>query len=165
MKIRLSMYSLAVGIVLLDQVTKYWISQTKPYVNVIPGFFNLVYVENTGAAFGIFQGRLGILSLISLAAMAVLAVLIWQGPHERKGMLIAFALILGGTCGNLIDRVRLKYVVDFLEFYIKTYRWPSFNIADSAISTGVALLILLTLKDELSRKKSTDPTPENQQVP
>ncbi|GAK53448.1 lipoprotein signal peptidase [Candidatus Moduliflexus flocculans] len=165
MKIRLSMYSLAVGIVLLDQVTKYWISQTKPYVNVIPGFFNVVYVENTGAAFGIFQGRLGILSLISLAAMTVLAVLIWQGQHERKGMLLAFALILGGTCGNLIDRVRLKYVVDFLEFYIKTYRWPSFNIADSAISTGVALLILLTLKDEFLRKKSTDPTPENQQLP
>lgn len=165
MKIRLSMYSLAVGIVLLDQVTKYWISQIKPYVNVIPGFFNLVYVENTGAAFGIFQGRLGILSLISLAAMAVLVVLIWQEHHERKGMLLALALILGGTGGNLIDRVRLKYVVDFLEFYIKTYRWPAFNIADSAISTGVALLILLTLKDELLRKKSTDPTTENQQTP
>ncbi len=163
MKIRLTMYSLAAGIVLLDQLTKYWISQTKPYVNVIPGFFNLVYVENTGAAFGIFQGQLWVLSLISAAAAVVLAAIIWR--EERKGMSLALALILGGTCGNLIDRVRLKYVVDFLEFYIKEYRWPSFNIADSAISIGVALLILLTVKDEFSRKNSTDPASENQQTP
>jgi len=164
-KIRLIMYSLAAGIVLLDQVTKYWISQIRPSVKVIPGLFNLVYVENRGAAFGIFQGQLGILSLISFAAMVVLAILIWQEHHERKGMLIALSLILGGTCGNFIDRVYLKYVVDFLEFYIGTYRWPAFNIADSAISIGVTLLILLTLKDEFLRKKSTEPTPENQQLP
>ena len=132
---------------------------------MIPGFFNLVYVENTGAAFGIFQGKLWLLSAISFAAMVVLSWLIWQGQHERKGMLLALALILGGTCGNFIDRVRLKYVVDFLEFYIKTYRWPSFNIADSAISIGVALLILLTVKDEFSRKKSTEPGYEHKQMP
>ena len=165
MNFRLTMYSLAAGIVLLDQVSKWWISQIKPYVNVIPGFFNLVYVENTGAAFGIFQGKLWLLSAISFAAMVVLSWLIWQGQHERKGMLLALALILGGTCGNFIDRVRLKYVVDFLEFYIKTYRWPSFNIADSAISIGVALLILLTVKDEFSRKKSTEPGYEHKQMP
>ena len=165
MNFRLTMYSLAAGIVLLDQVSKWWISQIKPYVNVIPGFFNLVYVENTGAAFGIFQGKLWLLSAISFAAMVVLSWLIWQGQHERKGMLLALALILGGTCGNFIDRVRLKYVVDFLEFYIKTYRWPSFNIADSAISIGVALLILLTVKDEFSRKKSTEPGYEHKQIP
>ena len=165
MNFRLTMYSLAAGIALLDQVSKYWISQIKPYVKVIPGFFNLVYVENTGAAFGIFQGKLWLLSAISFAAMVVLSWLIWQGQHERKGMLLALALILGGTCGNFIDRVRLKYVVDFLEFYIKTYRWPSFNIADSAISIGVALLILLTVNEEFSRKKSTEPGYEHKQMP
>ena len=165
MNFRLTMYSLAAGIVLLDQVSKFWISQIRPYVKVIPGFFNLVYVENTGAAFGIFQGKLWLLSAISFAAMIVLSWLIWQGQHERKGMLLAFTLILGGTCGNFIDRVRLNYVVDFLEFYIKTYRWPSFNIADSAISIGVALLILLTVKDEFFRKQSADHASENQQTP
>ena len=145
------MFSLSAIIVLLDQATKYWISQSKPFIQVIPGFFNIVYVENPGAAFGILHGKQGLLTAISVMAMLVLIGLMWQ--ERRRGVLVSLSLILGGTCGNLIDRVCLKYVVDFLDAHVKNYHWPSFNIADSAITVGVSLLILVTFLEESSRKK------------
>lgn len=149
MKQRIFALILAVSITLLDQWTKLLVSQTKPFLQIIPGFFNIHYIENTGAAFGILQGKLTFLAIISTIAMGVLVFLIFHERPPRWGMLIALACILGGTCGNLIDRVRLKYVVDFLQFYItvsqKTYYWPSFNVADTSISIGVGLLIVFML--------------------
>ena len=145
MKRRFMMLGLAGIIVLLDQGTKYIVNQVQPHFQVIPGFFTLTYVKNTGAAFGILQGKQSLLTAVSVVAMGVLLFLLFYEREERKGLLYALALILGGTCGNFIDRVRLGYVVDFLDFHIQQRHWPAFNIADSAISIGVGLLILLTL--------------------
>ncbi len=145
------MLSLSGAIVLLDQVTKIWIDRSRPHFEIIPGFFNLGYVENRGAAFGILQGRQFLLTSVSVIAMGVLVFLLFYEEPHKKGLLFGLSLILGGTCGNLIDRVRLGYVIDFIEFHIKQYYWPSFNVADSAISIGVGILIIVMLWEERSR--------------
>ena len=153
--------ALAAGLVLvLDQLTKAWIVS-----NIIPngtrevinGFARLRYTENTGAAFGLFQGWTGILSILAVVVvMAIIASAQRVGNGSRMSML-ALGLVTGGAIGNLIDRVRLGYVVDFIEVYAArvnvnntVYTFPVFNVADSAISIGV-ILLLLTLflqKDE-----------------
>lgn len=157
MKKRLGMLSLAGLIVMLDQFTKYLVDTFHPNIVVISGFFNLTYIKNTGAAFGIFQGKQTLLISVSLLAMGLLLFLLFYEREEKTGLLLALALILGGTCGNLIDRIRSGAVIDFLSFYIKQYQWPAFNIADSSISIGVGLLILVTLlesrKENVSQKE------------
>ncbi len=136
----------AVTLVILDQVTKALvISRLGPngLVEVIPGLFNIVLYRNPGAAFSVFStgGALRTLFLIavSIAALVIIAVLI----RQSKDALMSFALsmIAGGAVGNLIDRVRYGYVTDFLDFYVGRYHWPAFNVADSAITVGVALAI------------------------
>ncbi len=155
MKRRLAMLSLAGMIVILDQLTKYWINQAKPRFEVITGFFNLSYVQNSGAAFGILQGKLFLLTVVSIAAIGVLVFLIFYEDERKKGLLFGLALILGGTCGNFIDRFRLGYVIDFLDFHIKQYHWPSFNVADSSISAGVGILIFVMIWEEYYKKRQS----------
>jgi signal peptidase II len=159
-KHRIIALSLAGFIAILDQATKAWVSHARPDLRIIPGFFNIHYIENTGAAFGILQGKLTLLTLVSVLAMIVIVGLIFYERDAHRGMLYALACILGGTCGNLIDRVRLKYVVDFLQVYIKLFGkhfyWPSFNIADSAISIGVVILIFVMFRQEYLAKKSSE---------
>jgi len=156
-KKRLTILSIAGVIIVLDQMTKFWVSQARSYFRVIPEFFSIHYVENTGAAFGIFQGKQTFLMFVSILAVGVLLFLIIYKREEKGGMLYALALILGGTCGNLIDRVRLGYVVDFLQFYVKLYGkyyyWPSFNVADSAITTGVGILVIVTFWQDRTSKE------------
>jgi len=152
-KKRVCMLSLSGFIVILDQLTKYLVNVFQPNMVVIPGFFNLTYIKNAGAAFGIFQGKQPFLVGVSLLAMGLLLFLLFHERQEKTGLLLALALILGGTCGNLIDRIRSGMVIDFLLFYIKQYQWPAFNVADSSISIGVGILILVTLLE--SRNKST----------
>jgi signal peptidase II len=158
-KHRIIAFSLAGFITILDQATKVWVSHVKPDLRVIPGVFTIHYIENTGAAFGILQGKLSLLTLVSALAAVIIAGLMFYEREAHRGMLYALACILGGTCGNLIDRVRLKYVVDFLQVYIKLFGkyfyWPSFNIADSAISVGVGILILVMFRQEYLAKKSS----------
>jgi signal peptidase II len=133
-------------VVILDQLTKYLVIKSftlHETVTVIPGFFSLTYVRNPGAAFGILSGASGawrtiFFITVSLAALAVIATLVRKTADRLP--LIAFALIGGGAVGNLIDRVRFGEVVDFIEWYYRSYHWPTFNIADSAITVGVALL-------------------------
>jgi signal peptidase II len=114
-------------------------------VPVIPGFFNLTYVRNKGAAFGILSGMQGawrtvFFVIVSLVALSVLAVLV-KKTAERLA-LVAYALISGGAVGNLIDRVRFGEVVDFVEWFYRSFHWPAFNVADSAITVGVGLLMI-----------------------
>jgi len=145
------------AVVILDQLTKYLIeTNVRLYstITVIPGFFNITHVRNRGAAFGILSSMHGnwrsfFFIIVTVAAIAVIARLIWKS-HERL-LLIAFACIAGGAAGNLIDRMRYGEVVDFIQWYVKSYYWPSFNIADSAITVGVGLLIL-----EMLLKKPQD---------
>ncbi len=140
-----------------DQLTKLW-TQRVFFLGegrtVIPGFFDLRYIQNTGAAWGIFSGFNHWLVVFSFIMLALLIRfrhhLIGHHPLER----ISLALMLSGIIGNLIDRVRLGYVVDFLDFYIGSRHFPAFNIADAAITGGVALYFIAQLI--LSRSRSSE---------
>jgi signal peptidase II len=146
----------------LDQYTKLLVMQRfRLYesVAVIPGFFNLTYVRNKGAAFGILAGmegawRTAFFVMVSLAALSVLTVLVRK--TEDRLTLIAYALISGGALGNLVDRIRFGEVVDFVEWYYRSFHWPAFNVADSAITVGVGLLVIEMLffrnEDPVNRK-------------
>ncbi len=140
--------AIACAVVLLDQYTKLLVMRRfRLYesVPVIPGFFNLTYVRNKGAAFGILSGVQGswrtvFFIIVSLVALAVLVALV-RKTGERLS-LVSYALISGGAVGNLIDRMRYGEVVDFIEWYYRSFHWPAFNVADSAITVGVGLLMI-----------------------
>jgi signal peptidase II len=135
-------------VLVLDLWTKY-VVQTRVRLHdviiVLPGFFNLTHVRNKGAAFGVLSTlpdfwRSAFFIMVTLVAVAVIIALILK-TRERLPV-YAFSLIAGGAMGNLIDRIRYGEVVDFIQWYVKSYYWPSFNVADSAISIGVALLAI-----------------------
>ncbi|NOU36404.1 MAG: signal peptidase II [Kiritimatiellaceae bacterium] len=136
-------------VVLFDQWTKLWVRADFIYggdpQSVIPGFFNLVYVRNEGAAWGILGGQMPILILLSIVVLVLLAVYHRKVLNPTLDHRIALGLMVGGICGNLIDRIRVGYVTDFLDFYIGPYHWPSFNVADSAICIAVGLYMLSSL--------------------
>lgn len=145
------MLVLALGliIVLIDQFTKVWVRETfiyggEPQV-VFPGFFNLVYVRNPGAAWGMLGGQQGILILLSVAVLVMLVFFHRRFLNPTLDHRIALGLMVGGILGNLIDRIKLGWVTDFLDFHIGTHHWPSFNVADSAICIAVGLYLLSSL--------------------
>lgn len=139
---------LAGGVLVLDQVTKVWISAVMRLHEtrlLIAGFLSLTLVHNTGAAFGIFAGersplRTWFFLLVSLLAMGLVLWLLWRLRPEQKVEAAALSLILGGALGNVIDRVRFGKVIDFIDLHFRTYHWPAFNLADAAISVGVFAL-------------------------
>ena len=149
-------------VLVFDQVTKYLIEKHVRLfetITVIPGFFNVTHVRNRGAAFGVLATVPGLwrgvfFISVTLIALAVIAILI-RAATERLHI-ISFALIASGAIGNLIDRLRYSEVVDFIQWYAGSFYWPSFNIADSAITLGVGLLII----DMLFSKK-----PEHEKSP
>ncbi len=152
---------IAAAVLILDQLTKYLVMRYIPWhgiVRIIPGFFDLTYVRNPGAAFGILSGDHGVwrsvfFIAVTAIALGVIVVLI-RKTHERL-LVVAFSLIAGGAIGNLIDRIRYGEVVDFIEWYYRSYHWPTFNIADSAISAGVGLLVVDMF---LKKPKDTEKT-------
>ena len=122
-------------------------------VSVIDGLFNITYVQNTGVAFGIFSSisspsKSILLSLFTIVAAIVVVIYSVRSPVRNRLLQIALGFILGGALGNLYDRIHFGYVIDFLEFYFRSYHWPSFNVADSAISTGVVLLGIEIIRNE-----------------
>jgi signal peptidase II len=151
----------AVLVIIVDQLTKLWIMNNfalHEQQNIIPGFFNLVYVTNTGAAFGFLAGDktwLRQTSFIGVAIVALGVIFFAYGQLKKQGRLFVYALglIAGGAVGNLIDRLRFGSVVDFLDFYLGSYHWPAFNAADSAISVGVGLFLLGTLLQHFRESK------------
>lgn len=133
-------------VIVLDQITKYWVSQSlAPGAGVpVTPFFNLVLTYNTGAAFSFLSQASGWQRgfFILIAALASLFIIYFiRRYHREKRFSFGLSLILGGALGNLWDRIVLGHVVDFLDFYIQAYHWPAFNVADSAITCGAALLI------------------------
>lgn len=138
---------IAVVVIVLDQLTKYWIHQTLAYgqtIEMLP-FFNLVLVYNPGAAFSFLSDQPGwqrsvFIAIATLASGWVLYLLA-RYPHKRL-FSFALALILGGAVGNLIDRIVFGAVIDFVDIHVAGYHWPAFNVADSSITCGAALLIL-----------------------
>lgn len=147
---------LSLVVIVLDQFTKFWIAGTFHYGESLAllSFFNLVHAHNTGAAFSFLAGEAGWQRFffigIALAASVLIVYLLRKHAAERW-FCLALSLILGGALGNVIDRVRLGYVIDFLDFYYASWHFPAFNVADSAITLGAALLIL----DSLRKKEST----------
>jgi signal peptidase II len=148
---RATHFLLALFVVLLDRWTKRLvaahIAMYSPGIQVIPGFFRITHTENTGAAFSLFADspshwKTAMLISFSVVAMIVVSVLLWKQSRALTMTGIALSLILGGALGNLWDRVASGRVVDFLLFYVKTYQWPVFNLADSAIVVGASLLVL-----------------------
>ena len=157
-------FPLLIAILALDQMTKFWITDSFSLYEskvVIPDFFNLVYVTNKGAAFSMFASIESpvrhyffvSLNLIAAAGLTVAAFMM-RGRHLLY--VISFACIAAGALGNLIDRIRSGAVIDFLDFYFGSYHWPAFNVADSSICVGVALLFIVNYLDarqESGRKK------------
>ncbi len=137
------------GIVLvLDQLTKYIIrTHVRLYdsITVIPGFFNITHVRNKGAAFGMlstlpeFWRNTFFITVTIIAVAAIIALIV---KTQERLPVYSFSLIAGGALGNLVDRVRYGEVVDFVQWYVRSYYWPSFNVADSAITIGVVLLAI-----------------------
>ncbi|QAR32882.1 signal peptidase II [Geovibrio thiophilus] len=144
----------------IDQATKIIVKNTfmlHETREVIPGFFNLTYILNPGAAFG-FLARMNenyrqlFFVLITLIAIAAVAYLLYK-EHSMKLRAFSYTLIIAGAVGNFIDRVYIGKVVDFLDFYVSDYHWPAFNVADSAISVGVCFLMLDLFLHKRSEKK------------
>jgi len=155
---------LAAVIVIADQITKYYATlELKMYkaVAVMP-MFNFTLMHNEGAAFSFLSDAGGwqrwFFTIISSVVSIVLVFWIKRLKPEEKFQAMAFSLILGGAIGNLIDRVRFGYVVDFIEIYYHQYSWPAFNIADSAITIGVIILIIDTLFPNFFKKNNSEST-------
>lgn len=164
----MTFYLVALAVILLDQASKLVIIRTLRLGQgfpVLPGFFDIVFVLNPGAAFGF----LATLSepvrnplFILISAVAVILIILYHTRYLRSHRLVSFALglILGGAVGNLTDRLHYGMVVDFLDVHVGAYHWPAFNMADSAISIGVSLMVLDMLLDwrRENRKAPTDGT-------
>lgn len=146
-KLRYLLVSL--GVLVLDQWTKWLVEVHLPHhaaQPVIPGFLNLTHVRNTGVAFGLFASDGGsggwLLTLLGLGALAAVGLYYWFTPSRDRALLVALALVVGGAVGNLIDRVSSGAVTDFIDVYVGLHHWPSFNVADSAISVGILLMAI-----------------------
>jgi signal peptidase II len=132
------------SIVAVDQLLKWIMLNMLVYGDSIPiikDFFSLTLVFNKGAAFGILQGVKYIFLILPAITIIIILVLFIKA-RDKETFLIAFGLLLGGTIGNFLDRLKYGYVVDFFDFFIKSWHWPVFNIADSCICVGVFLLFI-----------------------
>jgi signal peptidase II len=136
-------------VIALDQITKLYIMQTMhPHesIPIVPNLFNLTYIRNPGAAFGLLASssnafRMVFFGLTSVFALGLLGTILVRMPERDRVGRLSVAAILGGAIGNLIDRLRYGEVIDFLDVYVESYHWPAFNVADSAITVGVIFLI------------------------
>ena len=141
-------------VVILDQFTKAVITNyfiLHQSIEVIRGLFNITYIRNPGAAFGILRDVSGTFRTIFLTGISFAALIIIFFVYRNikdTASRIAFSLIAGGAFGNLVDRIRFGEVIDFLDFYIGRYHWPAFNVADSAITVGVFIAVLFLYRDK-----------------
>lgn len=135
---------IATAVAFLDQCTKSFVrasfslAESRP---VIEGFFSLTYIRNTGAAWGIFGGQNAALTTLSIVLLLLMVAFRRSFLSDGFSHRITLGLLVGGIVGNLLDRVRLGWVTDFLDFHIHGYHWPAFNIADAAICAGVGLYV------------------------
>ncbi len=147
----------AIIITVLDQATKWWV-RAEFALNesrvVVPGFFNFTYLRNPGAAWGLFGGHNTFLTVLSLVMLAVICLFRRSFLSDTWYHRLALGLMCGGIIGNLMDRVRWGYVVDFLDVHLAGYHWPVFNIADSAICVGVGIYVATSWR---SNAPSTPP--------
>ena len=153
MRQRIPYFFLIAFFLVADQVTKALISRNitlNSSKQVIPGFFQLVHIRNKGAIFGFFSqsGNRYVFIFLTLASLAALSMVVYyffKASPDEKLLKISLSLIMAGALGNFIDRLIKGYVTDFLDVSVKGWHWPSFNVADSCITTGAALLIFIFL--------------------
>lgn len=156
---------MAGAVFMIDQTTKAWAIKSLRFGGdreVIPNLLNFAYAENTGVAFSFLNdhgeaGRFG-LSIVALIAGILVLYYFWRVPHTHDRLLGALALLLAGIIGNVTDRLRLGFVVDFIDFQFGSWHYPTFNVADMAICVGAGLMILdmfLTRKDEKKDETKT----------
>jgi signal peptidase II len=152
--LRIKAYSAAAFVFALDRLTK-WLVETRvsdsAVYRVIPGVFEIIRSENRGVAFGIFndstfEWRTALLVLVSVAAVIAVSIILWNAQRLDRLSLWSLALVLGGAAGNVFDRMVYGRVTDFLQVYLGTYPWPTFNVADSAIVIGSIVLLLSQMK-------------------
>lgn len=152
--------ALALAIIVADHFTKWWVSSSLDYQEFIPvlPFFSLVLVHNTGAAFSFLADAGGwqrwFFIAVGVIATVIIVRLLQRHANEPR-LAFSLALVLGGALGNVIDRVVLGHVVDFLYFHYKSFAWPAFNVADIAISIGAALLIWDSLRGKPAAPKAS----------
>ena len=164
-------YWVSLLILVLDHVTK-WIVRAKLNpdlpVEIIPGYLRLSYWENSGVAFGLFNDVDSSWKPYILAAMAIVAVVViiiygMRMPADRKLLQLSLAIMVGGILGNFVDRIVRRYVVDFIDFHIHdSFYWPAFNIADSSITIGIALLLIDTIKSPSDEEVAQQPKADDQ---
>jgi signal peptidase II len=164
-QIRPGMLATALVVVVLDQLSKYWVSQNlglpgQPHtVEVVGDVVRLSYTTNSGAAFGMFPAGTLFFTLVALIAVPVL--LVGRSYVSERGwwMTVVFGMLLGGAIGNLVDRLRLGHVVDFIDVGIGSVRWWSFNVADSSFVVGVVILgVYLSFSSENRHDPADDRT-------
>jgi signal peptidase II len=154
---------LAALVVVADQVTKAWLTSfldPGESVSIVGDWVRLVHGQNNGALFGLFRESAPLFAVVSVGVIALIV-----GYHARSGrsvyLSVTLGLLLGGALGNLIDRFRLGYVVDFVDLGIGSFRWYTFNVADAAISVSLVMLVLLAIRPSLAGNapESTPGTP------
>ena len=151
------LWALGISIFAIDQATKWWIVKRVQFdprhthglgtdIEVIPGFFYIIHVGNTGAAWSMFSGFPVMLALLALATLG--AIFFWRSSLGLKDRFtqICFGLLCGGIVGNLLDRLLHKHVIDFIDLHFGSYIYPTFNVADSGICVGVILYIWQSLR-------------------
>jgi len=147
----------ALVIIVLDQITKVYIDTHMTLhecIPVIQGFFNITYVRNPGAAFGILSDATPFIRALFLIGVSIFAaglIVYYIARMKKEDILLVYgmSLIMGGAVGNLIDRIRLGEVIDFLDVFISTYHWPAFNVADSAVTVGAIILFYKLIKGQV----------------
>ena len=161
---KLAYLVIAGGVFLIDQTTKSWAVRRLRFgedIPVIQGFLNFAYAQNTGVAFSMLDdqgdtGRWG-LSIVAIVAGALVVYFFWRTPRSDDKILGALALLLAGIAGNVTDRMRFGYVIDFIDVQFGSWHYPTFNVADMAICVGAGLLILDMF---LSKRKEAQAAPE-----
>lgn len=157
MKKKLSIIIIAIFGIALDQISKLYIASNlilykkNPIIN---NFFNITYVQNKGAAWGILDGNSVFLVLITLIALFIIIRFIFKEENLTKLDILSYGLLLGGITGNFIDRILRGFVIDFLDFYIFGYDFPVFNIADIMIVVSVIIMVISYLRGDINENKS-----------
>ncbi len=155
MKNRQEIYKITCIVLMLDQIMKITVNHTMKLhqeIKIIPNFFSLYHVRNTGAAFSILENNTTFLIILTVILIIVIDRLIRKENNFSKLSILSLGLVLGGMFGNLIDRIIHKGVIDYLSFTIFKYDFPVFNLADIGITVGVFLLLISTLKEKEDNK-------------
>lgn len=157
-------YLLGILILVVDQATKIIVEHKLPMgvpIEIIPGFFNLYHTRNVGGAFGLFPNMAPLFLVVGIVAVVVLMVAFRRFRYQDKTVRLSLALLIAGALGNIIDRIRLGYVIDFIQLYLSRFYWPAFNIADTSVVVGAVLILVFIFTHREKGKGEPDSKAEN----